>query len=94
MGRRPKATYPLFSVFAYRSDADRDEVERLEDQVPGGGNYLRVIGILNKGVWIYDQGRFLDTNEIDNSLNFLKSVLDRLEETAKSRGDYRLRDWF
>lgn len=25
-----QATYPLFSVFAYRSDADRDEAERLK----------------------------------------------------------------
>ncbi|MFZ3147418.1 MAG: DUF6602 domain-containing protein, partial [Methanothrix sp.] len=36
---QPQAFYPLFSVFAYRSDADRDEIERLDEQVPNGSYY-------------------------------------------------------
>jgi hypothetical protein len=89
-----ETTYPLFSVFAYTSDADKDERERLEEQVPGGSYYARVIGVLDKGVWSYQNGKFLDQNEINNSLKFLNLTLDRLEETAKSRGDYSLKEWF
>lgn len=65
---QPQAIYPLFSVFAYRSDADRDEIERLEEQVPGGSYYVRVIGILNKGVWSRSssikKSKILDKNQI------------------------------
>lgn len=91
---QPQAFYPLFSVFAYRSDADRDEIERLDEQVPNGSYYIRVIGILNKGVWSSKKEKYLDKNKINNSFIFLISILDCLEETASSRGEYRLRDWF
>ena len=82
----PQAIYPLFSVFAYRSDADRDEAERLEEQVPGGGYYLRVIGVLNKGVWSYNIGRYLDENEVHNSLNFLKINIRLFRRNRKKPG--------
>ena len=88
--------YPLYAVFAYTSDSrDRDEFERLEQQVSGGRNFIRLIGVLDKGVWSNKEGVYFptvpDSGEI--SVKFLMYLLNRLEEVAESRGQYRLQEW-
>lgn len=85
--------YPLYAVFGYTADADRDELERLEEQVPGGSYYIRLICILDKGVWSMNDGVSLNDNIGENAVRFLTSALNKLEDTAKSRGDFRLQDW-
>jgi hypothetical protein len=88
-----QAIYPLYAVFAYTSDANRDEFERLEEQVSGGNYYIRLIGVLDKGVWSYSGGIQLSDNMGQNSVRFLTQLLNKIEDTAKSRGNYRLQDW-
>jgi len=93
---RPRAIWPLYAVLAYKADADRDEIERLEAQVPGGSKYIKLIGVLNKGVWGFSEGfenPHLDKDVGKNSVKFLTLLLNRLEETSESRGRYRLQDW-
>lgn len=88
-----EAVYPLYAVFGYTADADRDEFERLEEQVPGGSDYIRLIGVLNKGVWSISDEVRLNDNIGENAVRFLALLLNRLEDTAKSRGDFRVQDW-
>lgn len=88
-----QTTWPLYAVFAYTADADKDEFERLEEQVPGGADRIRLIGVLDKGVWSQSGGTCLDFDPEKNSVRFLKLLLNRIEETAGSRGRYRLQDW-
>jgi len=90
---KSKATYPLFAVFAYTSDADKDEFERLQAQVPGGNEYIRLIGVLDKGVWSKSDGVYRNSNIGENAVKFLVQLLNKLENTAASRGKYRLQDW-
>lgn len=85
--------YPLYAVFGYTADADRDELERLEEQVPGGSYYIRLICILAKGVWSRNDGVRLNDDIGENAVRFLALALNKLEDTAKSRGDFRLQDW-
>jgi len=92
----PMATWPLYALFAYTADAQRDEVVRLGEQVPDHGNFIRLIGVLDKGVWSFEEGKwhsYPDANAGNNSVYFLRALLNRLEDTAASRGKYRLQDW-
>lgn len=89
-----QALYPLYAIFGYTSDAtEKDEFERLEEQVPGGNDYIRLIGVLNKGVWSANDGVRLNNNIGENAVRFLTLLLNRLENTARTRGDFRLQDW-
>ena len=88
-----KTTYPLCAVFGYTADADRDEFERLEEQVPGGSQYVRLVGVLDKGVWSLSGGSHRRNDAGENAVRFLALLLNRLEDTADSRGKYRLQDW-
>lgn len=88
-----QALWPLYSVFSYTADAARDEFERLEAKAPDGINYIRLIGVLDKGVWSRREGSFPDDKPENNSVKFLIYLLNRLEETAASRGKFRLQDW-
>lgn len=93
---REQAIWPLYAVFAYKSDADRDEFERMEEQVPDGRKYISLIGVLNKGVWTVSLGQkspYISNSPGEIGVTFLKMLLNRLEEAAKSRGEYRLQDW-
>ena len=91
---KKQALYPLYAIFGYTSDATKkDEFERLEEQVPGGNYYIRLIGVLNKGVWSINDGVRLNDNIGENAVMFLTLLLNKLEDTAKSRGDFRLQDW-
>lgn len=93
---REETIWPLYGVFAYTTDAVRDELKRLEQKVPDHNNCIRLIGVLDKGVWSYESGDwkvYRDNNEGNNSVRFLVALLNRLEATSKSRGDYRLQDW-
>lgn len=98
----PQAIYPLFSVFAYTSDTNGDEAERLEKRVPGGIEYVRLIGVLNKGVWWFKkgEGNRKGTTEHPNISNYedicveyVKLLLNRLEEAAESRGKFIIVSW-
>ena len=93
----PQAIWPLFSVFAYTSDAPKkSEFERLEEQVPEHNNAIRLIGVLDKGVWCFENEAWTEgrgERPADNAVRFFCSLLNQLERTAKSRGDYRLQDW-
>lgn len=86
---QPQTIWPLFGVFAYTSDApEKDEFERLQEQVPDHKGCVRLIGVLDKGVWSAYRGTpFRSQRPGDNSVDFLLSLLNRLEETANSRGD-------
>lgn len=87
--------YPLCALFAYRSDAAMDEVERLEARCPEGHDLVRLICVVDKGVWVRSEQRerHVSADPLQNSRIFLLQLLNRLEETARSRGDYRLQDW-
>jgi len=87
-------TYPLFAVFAYKADAKKDEVERLRAKYPSGYDTLRLICVLDKGVWCLRQGApHLSEDPSENSVFFMSMLLNRIEEVAGTRGDYRLQDW-
>jgi len=85
--------YPLYAVFGYTADADRDEFDRLEEQVPGENQCIKLIGVLDKGVWSRSDGIHLSGNIGENAVRFLTLLLNRLEDTTESRGRYRLQDW-
>jgi len=94
-----KARYPLYAVFAYTSDAiHKDEAERLEEQVPNSYNFIRLICVLDKGVWSYNEAkekcmRHNDVEDENISVRFLLQLLNKLEDVAEQRGKYRLQDW-
>lgn len=94
---RSQTKYPLCSLFAYTADAKRDEAERLEEQVPGGMHYLRLVGVLHKGVWCFNETSNVmehrDVAKEDISVEYMKLLPNRIEEAADSRGKYRLQDW-
>lgn len=85
--------YPLYAVFGYTSDSDRDEFERLEKRFPGGREHIRLICVLNKGVWSCSGGGRTQNDQGKNAIRFLLFLLNRIEEVANSRGKYRLEDW-
>ncbi len=85
--------YPLSAAFAYVSDAERDEFERLDEQSPGGSEFLRMVCVLNKGLWVHGKGVELSPDLKANAVRFILTLLNRLEEVADSRGAYRLADW-
>ena len=94
-GEDNTTTYPLYAVFAYKSDARSDEVERLESRFAGGHDFVRLICVLDKGVWSASTPGepHLSASPSDNSVFFMHMLLNRLEEVASTRGDYRLQDW-
>lgn len=92
-GVNGETKYPLCVAFAYTSDAQRDEFERLEEQCPGGSHFLRVVCVLDKGLWIQGQLPSRQSEQKTNACAFMLAVLNRLEEVAGSRGEYRLQDW-
>ncbi len=85
--------YPLCAAFAYKSDANRDEFERLDEQNPGGSEFLRMICVLDKGLWIHGQEAQLSQDRHINAVQFIVNLLNKLEDVANSRGAYRLSDW-
>lgn len=86
--------YPLYAVFGYTSDAkEKSEFERLQKQCPSKSHLIKLIGVLDKGVWSKKDGGMLSDRIEENTINFLCSFLNQIEVTAKSRGDYRLQDW-
>jgi hypothetical protein len=85
--------YPLYAVFAYTSDSLGDEFERLQKQVPDGSAYVRLIGVLDKGVWSKNAGVQLSQEKGKNAVVFLVQLLNRIEAVANTRGEYRLQDW-
>lgn len=95
----PRAIYPCYAVFAYTSDAhDKDEISRLVEQVPDSRDFIRLICVLDKDIWSFQEskgGYHKHTGVTCENIGiwFLRLLLDRLEEVAKTRGDYRLRDW-
>jgi hypothetical protein len=85
--------YPLCAAFAYTADADKDEFARLDEQASGGREFLRTICVLDKGLWSHQAGVKACKDPKANAVAFLLALLNRLEETAASRGSYRLQDW-
>ncbi len=85
--------YPLCAAFAYTSDAERDEFERLDEQSPGGKEFLRLVCVLNKGLWVHQEAPRPNRDRKGNAVQFMLMLLNRLEEVANSRGPYRLSDW-
>lgn len=92
-----RTPYPLYAVFAYTSDArDKDEGSRLEEQVPNRSDFIKLICVLDKGIWSIKNGKWWKHSDVDMqniSVRFLLMLLNRLEEVAKTRGKYRLQDW-
>jgi hypothetical protein len=92
-----QAIYPAFAVFAYTSDAPKkDEGKRIEERTTANSHYIKLIGVLDKGVWSLENQQWKKHTDIgieDVSARFLVMILNRLEDTARSRGDYRLQDW-
>jgi hypothetical protein len=93
-GQDQTTIYPLCAAFAYTSDAkEKDEFQRLEEQVRSGSDYLRVLCVLDKGTWVRGQEPHLSANRGQNAVAFVRALLNRLEEVSASRGHYRLQDW-
>jgi hypothetical protein len=75
----------------------KDELVRLEEQIPDHKNCIRLIGVLDKGVWSIENEQWIgkmDSVSVHNGIGIFLSLLNRLENTAQSRGEYRLQDWF
>jgi hypothetical protein len=89
-----KSIYPLYSIFAYSSDADKDEGVRIKEHCsPFSVTGFRLIGVVGKGIWSFnDHNKNFDKLDFD-IVQYLKLLLSEIEETAKSRGDYGLRYW-
>lgn len=88
-----QAIWPSYAVFGYTSDApNKDEFKRLEEQVHGGNQYIKLIGVLDKGVWS-ERETHSSPDVGENAVKFLLLLLNKLEDTAASRGKYRLQDW-
>ena len=90
-------TYPLCALFAYRSDADKDESVRLEEQCASGRRWLRAIGVDAKGVWITpdDNGpmQVCGAGREHATVEFFKLLMERAEKMAQTRGGYRPAMW-
>lgn len=95
---RPQAIYPLFAIFAYSSDSEKDEGKRIKEIVdpkivPG----YKLIGVSEKGIWgyNYDIKDFIKEDFIpeDFIIVFLHHLLSELETMAESRGSFGLRYW-
>jgi hypothetical protein len=98
---RTRAKYPLCALLAYQSAAnssDADEGARLEKLTPGGAEYVRLLGILDKGVWWWDQerGELMASRSSDigeNAALFLRLLLDPLDEIARTRASFQFGHW-
>lgn len=93
---RYQAIYPLYAAFAYTSSSAESEVDRLFKFAPDHENSIRLIGVLDKGIWWFNKDKWEsepNKNEIENSTKFLMYLLNKLTDTANSRGDYRLQPW-
>ena len=89
-----KSFYPLYAIFGYQSDADdKDEVERLKEQTGKDLDFIKLICVLNKGVWSRRKGVCLSDDPKENMLGFLINFLNKVEKTAQSRGEFLLSDW-
>jgi hypothetical protein len=91
-----KTLYPLYAVFAYTSNSKKSEIDQLNKNAPDHENSVRLIGVLDKGVWWFDGDKWRsepNNDKIKNSTIFLSYLLNRLVDTASSRGDYRLQYW-
>jgi hypothetical protein len=91
-----KTFYPLYAIFAFTSDAEKDEFIRAREQVEcveDVANLFKLIGVLDKGVWSQKGGHYPSKINTENIANFLVAFLNLIEETAASRGKFRLQDW-
>lgn len=94
--KRSRAIYPLCTLFAYRSTAKTDEGARLERVTPGGAEYVRVLGVLDKGVWWWERGEMRarsSRNIGENAALFLRLLIDSLDKTARTRASFELSHW-
>jgi hypothetical protein len=92
-----RAHWPLFAVFAYKSDAkDKSEPDRLKEktQAAHDARTVQLITVLDKGLWV-DLGNGLQEEPDKSNIGplFLVHLLNRLEEVAEVRGPFRLQDW-
>lgn len=95
--RVAKTTWPLYAVFAYEASAKhQDEQQPFEGLTPDGPRYIKLICVLNRGVWTSKNGKYNCHISSDARLvaeNFLIMLLNKLVDTANSRGEYRLEPW-
>jgi uncharacterized protein DUF6602 len=89
--------YPMFALFAYGANANRDEVERLLAQAPAGAGRIALIGVLDKGVWWFDQetGHYVRpvVSGDGAGLEFLALLLRALEDIADTRSPFDIVAW-
>jgi hypothetical protein len=89
--------YPMVAVLAYQADCDRDEVERLLEQAPAGNGRVALIGVLDKGVWWFDQstGQYVKPPVTGDGVGveFLALFLSALEGIADTRGPFDIATW-
>lgn len=95
---RKIAIYPGYSVFAYESDAQKDEADRVKEHcVSSTWAGFRLIGVSNKGIWGYSDKKIsfekIECSNDDLIVIYLKHLLSMIEITASSRGDYGLQFW-
>lgn len=90
--------YPGYSIFAYDSDANKDEGIRIKEQCESttwAG--FRLIGVANKGIWGYEEStndfNKINCTEDDIIIVYLKHLLSNIEETALTRGNFGLQYW-
>lgn len=92
-------TWPLFALFSYTADAkEKDEIDRLGEQLPEAQDQatIQLITVLDKGLWMYEaaERRYKKEPVFDRTgALFVLHLLNRIEETAATRGPFRLQDW-
>lgn len=95
----PLTKYPIYSIFAYTSDAaGREEGDRIKDYCNDiSWRGFRLIGVADKGIWKFndDANDFerVEYEEDEFIIKYLHQLLSELENIAKSRGDFGLQNW-
>lgn len=91
------ATWPIYAVFAYESDAlEKDEFDRINEKCGRGKDFITGVCILNKGNWAKLNGKIeknLSKDIYINARDFLVLMLNQLESMAEKRGKFRLQEW-
>ncbi|MBX8531430.1 hypothetical protein K5D32_17295 [Pseudomonas cichorii] len=91
--------YPLYAVFSFTSDAEKDELVRAREKLGrlqslgDISDLFKLIGVLDKGVWSRSDGFFESKVATENAARFLVGMLNLIEETVESRGEFKLQDW-
>lgn len=88
--------------YIFKNDPlDFQSLNLYEDINKKGSDVLRLITVLNKGLWVRTELgatekdiTCLSNNQCTNMRNFIWMLLDKIECTANSRKEFKITDWF